>query len=99
MRVGRACPGSLARFYLDGPGEVASMLDRMLVPEFLQENCTPDNLARAVARLLDDPAARQEQIDGVAEVARWLGEGGRPPSEQAADVVLSIIAGKTRRPA
>ena len=31
VRVGRACPGSLARFCLDGPGEVASMLDRMLV--------------------------------------------------------------------
>ena len=26
------------------------MLDRMLVPEFLQENCTPDNLAAAVGQ-------------------------------------------------
>lgn len=31
IRVGRDVPGSQARYYLDGPGEVASMLDRMLV--------------------------------------------------------------------
>ena len=29
-------------------------LGREAVPEFIQENCTPDNLAREVARLLDD---------------------------------------------
>ena len=70
------------------------MLDRMLVPEFLQENCTPENLADAVGRLLDDPAARAEQRDGVAEVARWLGQGGPPPSERAADVVFGILEGR-----
>lgn len=72
------------------------MLDRMLVPEFLQENCTPDNLAEAVGKLLDDPAARAEQRDGVAEVARWLGQGGPPPSERAADVVFDIVEGRNR---
>jgi lipid-A-disaccharide synthase len=74
------------------------MLDRMLVPEFLQENCTPDNLAGAVGRLLDDPAARQEQRDGVAEVARWLGQGGPPPSERAADVVFAVLEGRNAKP-
>jgi len=73
------------------------MLDRMLVPEFLQEKCTPENLAKAVGRLLDDPAAREEQKQGVAEVARWLGQGGPPPSERAADVVFAILEGRTPR--
>lgn len=68
------------------------MLDRMLVPELLQEECTPERLAHAVATLLDDPATRQAQVAGVAEVARWLGDGGPPPSRRAADVVLSVMA-------
>lgn len=68
------------------------MLDRMLVPELLQEECRPDRLAAELARLLDDPAARAAQVEGVAEVARWLGQGGTPPSERAARVVLDVIA-------
>ncbi|QQP92097.1 lipid-A-disaccharide synthase [Skermanella sp. TT6] len=70
------------------------MLDRMLVPELLQENCTPEKLDAAVTKLLDDPEARREQREGVAEVARWLGLGGPPPSERAADVVLAVVKGR-----
>lgn len=73
------------------------MLDRMLVPELLQEECRPDRLAAELGRLLDDPAARQAQVDGVAEVARWLGQGDVPPSERAARVVLDRIAKTPRR--
>lgn len=68
------------------------MLDRMLVPELLQQECRPDRLAAELGRLLDDPAARQAQIDGVAEVARWLGQGDTPPSERAARTILDLIA-------
>jgi lipid-A-disaccharide synthase len=74
------------------------MLDRMLVPELLQEDCRPDRLAAVVGRLLDDPAARREQIEGVGEVARWLGAGAEaPPSERAAHAVLDVVA-KGKRP-
>jgi lipid-A-disaccharide synthase len=73
------------------------MLDRMLVPELLQEDCTPEKLDTAITRLLDDPAARVEQQTGVAEVAKWLGVGGVPPSDRAAEVVLGIVKGTTRR--
>ncbi|MFV3073326.1 lipid-A-disaccharide synthase [Niveispirillum fermenti] len=70
------------------------MLDRMLVPERLQQDCTPEKLAVAVDRLLSDPAARREQVDGVAQVARWLGQdGSQTPSQRAADAVLRVIAG------
>ncbi|MBP2291113.1 lipid-A-disaccharide synthase [Azospirillum rugosum] len=68
------------------------MLDRMLVPELLQEECRPDRLAAELGRLLDDPATRAAQVEGVGEVARWLGQGGIPPSERAARVVLDLIA-------
>jgi lipid-A-disaccharide synthase len=68
------------------------MLDRMLVPELLQDDCTPEKLSDAVSRLLNDPQARREQQDGVAEVGRWLGLGGRSPSARAAEVVLEVVS-------
>ncbi|MBP2298569.1 lipid-A-disaccharide synthase [Azospirillum picis] len=73
------------------------MLDRMLVPELLQQDCRPDRLAAELRRLLDDPAARQAQVDGVAEVARWLGQGDTPPSERAAAAILDVVARHRRQ--
>lgn len=67
------------------------MLGHMLVPELLQDECRPSRLAEALGRLLDDPAARQEQIEGVAEVSGWLGQGDVSPSRRAAEVVLRIV--------
>ncbi|MDE1147735.1 MAG: lipid-A-disaccharide synthase [Azospirillaceae bacterium] len=72
------------------------MLNRMLVPELLQDECRPSRLAEALGRLLDDPAARQEQIEGVAEVAAWLGQGDTPPSRRAAEVVMRVIHARAR---
>lgn len=68
------------------------MHDRMLVPELIQDDCRPDRLEAAIEPLLSDEAARTAQIAGVADVARWLGAGGTPPSRRAADVVLSVVA-------
>ncbi len=70
------------------------MLDRMLVPERLQGDCTPPKLADAVIQLLEEPAARRDQVDGVGQVARWLGQGGdKTPSQRAADAVLNVVKG------
>lgn len=64
------------------------MHDRLVVPEYLQENCTPEQLAAACERLLTDPAARTAQIAELAQTAQWLGEGSASPSTRAAQVVL-----------
>lgn len=66
------------------------MHGREVVPELLQDKCRPERLAAAVSRLLDDPAARQEQIDGLTTVDEWLGAGGTPPSRRAAEVVWRL---------
>ncbi|MEI6559176.1 MAG: lipid-A-disaccharide synthase [Rhodospirillaceae bacterium] len=66
------------------------MHDRMVVPELLQEHCTPDRLATALTRLLDDSGARAAQIEALSTVDRWLGAGGPPPSERAAAAVWQI---------
>lgn len=66
-------------------------LGREAVPEFLQENCTPDNLARELARLISDEGARNAQRAAAADALTQLGLGGPPPGERAADIVLSVM--------
>ena len=67
------------------------ILDRPLMPELLQRDCTPERLVPELARLLDDPAARAAQIEGGKEIRRLLSPEGKTPSEAAADAVLSVL--------
>lgn len=69
------------------------ILGRRLLPEFVQERCTPPLLADAVAELLSDEQARRAQIEGTRDVLRQLGLGQRPPSEAAAEVILRHVEG------
>ncbi|MGQ0676451.1 MAG: lipid-A-disaccharide synthase, partial [Rhodospirillales bacterium] len=66
------------------------VLNRPVVPELTQENCTPERLAEAVLGLLNDPAARAEQVRLAGEAMRLLGRGGPPPSLRAADILLDV---------
>jgi lipid-A-disaccharide synthase len=63
------------------------VLGENVVPEFLQENCTPDNLARALAAILPDGPERQRQISGFARLDTIMDTGGQPPASRAADAV------------
>jgi len=65
---------------------------RRLVPELLQHDCTPEGIAREVAVLLDDEAARNTQRRGFTEAIESLGGLSPPPSIRAAEAVLEVIA-------
>jgi len=67
------------------------ILDRLVVPELLLEECTPDRLSLALEDLLGNAAARAAQIAGYRESLARLGQGGIPPSLRAADDVLAVI--------
>jgi lipid-A-disaccharide synthase len=67
------------------------ILDRPLMPELLQYDCTPERLAPEFAHLLDDPAARAAQVEGGDEIRRRLSPVGKTPSEAAADAVLGVL--------
>jgi lipid-A-disaccharide synthase len=67
------------------------MHDDMIVPELLQQDCTPEKLSVALHTLLVNDGARRKQTDGLTTVASWLGEGQFIPSERAAEVVLGLI--------
>ena len=68
------------------------LVEKAVVPEFLQEDCRPEPIAGALARLLDDPEQRLGQQKALARVAEMLGRGGTLPSLRAADAVLRSIA-------
>ncbi|HLY55952.1 MAG TPA: lipid-A-disaccharide synthase [Stellaceae bacterium] len=65
--------------------------DREVVPELLQEDCTPERLALEVGRLMIDPNARKAQQEAFGALMRRLG-GGERPSLRAADAILKVIA-------
>jgi lipid-A-disaccharide synthase len=51
---------------------------RGLVPELLQGEASAARMSAEVNRLLDDPAAREAQLDGLRAVRASLGEPGAP---------------------
>ena len=73
------------------------VLGEKVFPEFIQEACTPDALAAAVAELLVDGPARTRQLAALDEIPRRLAVPHRSPSDAAARIVLELAAG--RRPA
>jgi lipid-A-disaccharide synthase len=54
------------------------------IPEFLQHDCTPENLARALLKLFQDPQAREAQKQTMAEAITLL---KAPPSNAAKSVL------------
>ena len=67
------------------------MHDKMVVPECIQEDCTPEKIVPLLRGLLTDDLVRQRQLDGLGDVAGWLGQGQFVPSEQAAKTVLAVV--------
>jgi lipid-A-disaccharide synthase len=65
---------------------------RQLVPELLQEQCTPETIAQTVIPLLTDPTKQRAQIDGFEGIARALRTADGSPSDAAAAMVLEEAA-------
>ncbi len=61
------------------------------VPEFFQQDCTPERLAPALARLIDDPRAAADQRAAGARAMQLLGRGGEPPGLRAARSALARL--------
>ena len=70
-------------------GMVNILAGRTLCHEFIQSACRPSALADAVCRLLDDTPERTAMLDGFAEVASKLGDGGA--HDRAAAKVLEEL--------
>ena len=67
-----------------------------VIPEFLQQDCTPEKLAQALREVLGDSALRGKQLEAFAKIDQILSTGDLPPSARAADIVLATMR-KARR--
>ena len=66
-----------------------------VAPEFIQENCTGEKLAHALAVRLDDEKLRETQIAAQTAALLKMGRGGPDPAEKAAEVVARFLLEKT----
>lgn len=65
------------------------VLDERAFPELMQDNCTPEKLAETLIRLIDDSAAREQQLAALARIPQIMRLPGGTPSEAAAQIVLT----------
>ena len=66
---------------------------REVVPELLQQDCTPEKLAATVRRLLTDPSAAQAQRSAFGQVMASLHAPDGTPADAAARAVLELLDG------
>lgn len=87
------------RFLVKVPSIVLAnlVLGENVFPEFIQENCTGEKLAGAVAPLLVDTPEREVQLTGLRQIGGKMLLNGSTPSERAAETVLSVMDSGIRR--
>ena len=67
------------------------VLGKEVVPEFLQENCTAEALAKSLHEVLTDTPLRQRQIEAFATLDSVMSTGGAQPNLRAAEIVLAAM--------
>ena len=66
---------------------------RTIIPELLQDQVTPVNIARELALILDADDVREKMLQGLAEVKEQIGSPGA--SKRAAEIALELINNST----
>ncbi len=67
------------------------VLGENVVPEFLQQDCTPEKLSGRLREILTDSPLRQRQLKAFARIDGIMSTGNQPPSVRAADIVLATL--------
>jgi lipid-A-disaccharide synthase len=67
------------------------VLGEWAIPEFVQSQCTAQNLAAALIDILGDTPSRQHQIEAFKRLETIMGAGGVSPSRRAAQAVLDLV--------
>jgi lipid-A-disaccharide synthase len=62
-----------------------------VIPEFLQEACTPQKLAATLREVLSDSDLRRKQLEAFGKIDGIMSTGNQPPSARAADIVLATM--------
>lgn len=72
------------------------VLNENVVPEFLQENCTAENLAAALLPLLADTPERRKQLDGFGRLDEIFSIDAETASVRAARITLEVYENKRK---
>ncbi|MBP5352716.1 MAG: lipid-A-disaccharide synthase, partial [Alphaproteobacteria bacterium] len=67
------------------------LLDRTVVPELLQQDCTPQKIVQYVEQFLDGKPIYHRQMDGFDSVRQLLGVGRQTPSDNAATEIMKFV--------
>jgi len=67
------------------------VLGENIIPELIQWDCTPENLADALLPLLSDTPQRQRQIEAFGRLDDLMRIGDEAPSERAARIVEEVL--------
>ncbi len=74
-------------------GLVNIVAGRRIVPELVQNDSTPENMADSVTKMLSDPVYYKEVVGALARMRTQLGDAGA--SARAAAVVMELLNGTT----
>ncbi|KRE16564.1 hypothetical protein ASE63_15230 [Bosea sp. Root381] len=70
------------------------ILGRSVVPEFIQDDVTPEALSRHILAALDEGPDRDGQLEGFAEVETIMRSAGPSPAANAVEAALALLAGE-----
>jgi lipid-A-disaccharide synthase len=88
--------GKVAQLLVRVPSVILAnlVIGENIVPEFIQEDCTAERLAAALAPLIGEGPERRRQIEAFARLDDIMEIGRSVPAARAADIVLATL----RRP-
>jgi lipid-A-disaccharide synthase len=67
------------------------VLKERVMPELLQQDCTPRAIANALAPLLSDTPERRRQVEAFVRLDAIMEIGSASPDERAAEIVLRMV--------
>jgi lipid-A-disaccharide synthase len=90
-------PEEILKYLIKAPSIVLTnlVLGENVIPERIQWDCTPENLAASLLPLLDDAVERRKQLDAFERLDGAMRIGDESPSERAARVVADVLRGRS----
>ncbi|PZU89849.1 MAG: lipid-A-disaccharide synthase [Chelatococcus sp.] len=98
---GAAWEAMIARRLIKLPSVILPnlILGRNVVPEFIQDDATPQVLSRHLLDLVAEGPARRDQLAGFAEVEAIMRTAGTSPAANAVEAALALVASRPGREA
>lgn len=90
---GAGWEAALARRLIKLPSVILPnlIIGESVVPEFIQDEASPDALAKALLAVIPEGTARQRQLDGFAAVETEMRSAGPSPAANAVAAALALV--------